>query len=253
MAPVLSLNAILRRKIVRWCCMVVTARCGKWKYCTINCCNVLAPANLTPKDVVVMVADINRYGPYIQAVFGSAAAGEYYIPFSISTARQHRKIRYCKVSILLSLPSLRCTATELLELLAVLALLKRFGLAESDLTTLRRWALESGVRWGLALPMVSALSCHHASDIPGRSGWNGCCSVLPVVTKPCLPMSHRTRRLKAKCGETRSTGAVYQPGAGAARHSETARPITEWQNLVDRLLLDFTCRKSSSMKRMQQH
>lgn len=26
--------------------------------------------NLTPKDVVVMVADINQYTPYIQAVFG---------------------------------------------------------------------------------------------------------------------------------------------------------------------------------------
>jgi exodeoxyribonuclease V gamma subunit len=44
-----------------------------------------ADANLTPKDVVVMVADINRYGPYIQAVFGSAA-GECYIPFSLSAS-----------------------------------------------------------------------------------------------------------------------------------------------------------------------
>jgi exodeoxyribonuclease V gamma subunit len=91
-----------------------------------------ADANLTPKDVVVMVADINRYGPYIQAVFGSAA-GECYIPFSISdrSATQENPLLQSFL-ILLSLPSLRCTATELLELLAVPALLKRFGLAESE-------------------------------------------------------------------------------------------------------------------------
>jgi len=104
---------------------------------------------LTPKDVVVMVSDINRYGPYIQAVFGSIS-GERAIPYSISdrAATQENPLLQSFL-MLLALPDLRCTATELLELLAVPALLRRFGLVEDDLTTLRRWAQESGVRWGL--------------------------------------------------------------------------------------------------------
>ncbi|MFC2553041.1 MAG: exodeoxyribonuclease V subunit gamma, partial [Rodentibacter sp.] len=39
---------------------------------------------LTPKDVVVMVADINQYAPYIQAVFGQKSGDVPAIPFSIS-------------------------------------------------------------------------------------------------------------------------------------------------------------------------
>lgn len=39
--------------------------------------------SLKPRDVIVMVPDINAYAPYIQAVFGNAP-GERFIPFSIS-------------------------------------------------------------------------------------------------------------------------------------------------------------------------
>ena len=46
-------------------------------------------------------------------------------------------------------PEARCSAPELLELLAVPAVLARFGLGEADLTLLRRWVQESGIRWGL--------------------------------------------------------------------------------------------------------
>lgn len=105
---------------------------------------------LSPKDVVVMVSDINQYGPYIQAVFGSLGE-ERFIPYSISdrAATQESPLLQSFLT-LLALPDLRCTATELLELLAVPALLRQFGLEEADLTTLRRWSQESGIRWGLA-------------------------------------------------------------------------------------------------------
>ena len=42
---------------------------------------------LTPKDVVVMVADVNQYTPYIQAVFGANSADAPVIPFSISDSK----------------------------------------------------------------------------------------------------------------------------------------------------------------------
>ena len=33
--------------------------------------------SLTPRDIIVMVADIDSYTPYIQAVFGNAPAERY--------------------------------------------------------------------------------------------------------------------------------------------------------------------------------
>ena len=42
---------------------------------------------LHQKDVVVMVADVNQYTPYIQAVFGANSADAPVIPFSISDSK----------------------------------------------------------------------------------------------------------------------------------------------------------------------
>ncbi len=108
-----------------------------------------ADPSLRPRELVVMVADINRYSPYIQAVFGSAPP-ERHIPFSISdrSAQQENPL-LLSVLQLLALPEARCSAPELLELLAVPAVLARFGLADTDLTLLRHWVQASGIRWGL--------------------------------------------------------------------------------------------------------
>ncbi len=83
-----------------------------------------ADPNLTPRDIIVMVADINAYSPAIQAVFGNAP-GERYIPFSISdrTADQESPVLTTFLR-LLSLPDSRCSAAELLEILEVPAVLR---------------------------------------------------------------------------------------------------------------------------------
>ena len=48
------------------------------------CCRTIP--TLTPRDIVVMVADIDSYSPFIQAVFGSAT-GDRYLPYAISDRR----------------------------------------------------------------------------------------------------------------------------------------------------------------------
>ncbi|VEB88447.1 exonuclease V subunit gamma [Citrobacter koseri] len=45
-----------------------------------------ADPTLMPRDIIVMVADIDSYSPFIQAVFGSAPA-ERYLPYAISDRR----------------------------------------------------------------------------------------------------------------------------------------------------------------------
>ncbi|MFZ6044245.1 hypothetical protein ACOV11_27620, partial [Vibrio natriegens] len=86
-----------------------------------------ANPKLSPRDIVVMVADINSYSPYIQAVFGNAP-GDRFIPFSISdrSADQENPVLLAFLR-LLGLPESRCQASELLELLEVPAVMARFG------------------------------------------------------------------------------------------------------------------------------
>ncbi|MGL6315817.1 exodeoxyribonuclease V subunit gamma [Vibrio sp. WXL103] len=106
--------------------------------------------DLKPRDVIVMVADINAYSPAIQAVFGNAGADRF-IPFSISdrTADKESPILNAFMQ-LLSLPEARCTASELLELLETPAIMRRFGLDYDDFQQAKHWVEQAGIRWGLS-------------------------------------------------------------------------------------------------------
>lgn len=104
---------------------------------------------LKPRDVIVMVADINAYSAAIQSVFGNAP-GNRYIPFSISdrTAEQENPILLAFMR-LLTLPESRCNASELLELLEVPAVMNKFGFDSNSFEKIKRWIEDAGVRWGL--------------------------------------------------------------------------------------------------------
>ncbi|WP_149023083.1 exodeoxyribonuclease V subunit gamma, partial [Salmonella enterica] len=60
-----------------------------------------ADPTLTPRDIIVMVADIDSYSPFIQAVFGSAPT-ERYLPYAISDrrARQSHPVLQAFISLL---------------------------------------------------------------------------------------------------------------------------------------------------------
>ncbi|MGS3151627.1 exodeoxyribonuclease V subunit gamma [Aeromonas sanarellii] len=106
---------------------------------------------LTPKDVVVMMPDVNSYGPYIQAVFGKESGGARgRIPFAISdrAASQESPLLQSFLA-LLRLPNARFGAGELLAILEVPAVLRRFELDDDEFNQLRRWVQETGIRWGL--------------------------------------------------------------------------------------------------------
>ncbi|EEZ4378401.1 exodeoxyribonuclease V subunit gamma [Escherichia coli O113] len=104
---------------------------------------------LTPRDIIVMVADIDSYSPFIQAVFGSAPADRY-LPYAISDrrARQSHTVLEAFIS-LLSLPDSRFVSEDVLALLDVPVLAARFDITEEGLRYLRQWVNESGIRWGI--------------------------------------------------------------------------------------------------------
>ncbi|MGP9765846.1 exodeoxyribonuclease V subunit gamma [Halomonas sp. AOP13-D3-9] len=121
-----------------------------------------ADPDLRPRDIIVMVPDIDRYAPHIEAVFGQyrSAFGSYnanarpddprYIPYTLSDqASRHRLPMMIALEKLLRLPELRLSVSDLLDLLEVPALRTRFGIDEHDLPTLSRWIEGAGIRWGL--------------------------------------------------------------------------------------------------------
>ncbi|MBW3698000.1 exodeoxyribonuclease V subunit gamma [Vibrio sp. T187] len=105
--------------------------------------------SLKPRDIIVMVADINAYSPAIQAVFGNAP-GERYIPYSISdrTADQESPILAAFMQ-LVALPNTRCLASELLELLEIPAMMAKFEIDEKQFEQAKQWVEEAGIRWGV--------------------------------------------------------------------------------------------------------
>ncbi|MEH6387393.1 MAG: exodeoxyribonuclease V subunit gamma [Pseudomonas profundi] len=110
-----------------------------------------ADPSLRPRDIIVMVPDVNTYAPHILAVFGQyGAEDERFIPFTLADQGQ-RGIDPLLIALehLLRLPDSRLPVSEVLDLLDVPALRQRFGIHESDLPTLRRWIEGAGIRWGL--------------------------------------------------------------------------------------------------------
>ncbi|WP_063653335.1 exodeoxyribonuclease V subunit gamma [Aliivibrio fischeri] len=105
--------------------------------------------DLKPRDIIVMVADINVYSAAIQAVFGNAAFDRY-IPFAISdqSAEQENPVLLAFMT-LMALPENRCGLSELLTLLEVPAVMSRFKFNAEQFEIVKRWAEETGIRWGL--------------------------------------------------------------------------------------------------------
>ena len=108
--------------------------------------------DLTPRDVLVMAPDIEIYAPYIDAVFSRAgrertAAA---LPYTIAD-RGQRSSGELLIAFerLCALPGSRCGAAELLDLLQLAPVARRFGLSAGDGEIVRRWIEEVRIRWGL--------------------------------------------------------------------------------------------------------
>ncbi|AHE97045.1 exodeoxyribonuclease V subunit gamma [Thioalkalivibrio paradoxus] len=106
---------------------------------------------LRPRDVIVMVPDVEAYAPQVQAVFGQVEPDDpRYLPFALSDrSRRGREPLLVALEQLLALPESRLAVSDLLDLLEVPALRRRFGIRDDGLQRLHAWIEGAGIRWGL--------------------------------------------------------------------------------------------------------
>ncbi|RLA98445.1 MAG: exodeoxyribonuclease V subunit gamma, partial [Deltaproteobacteria bacterium] len=113
---------------------------------------------LEPRDILVMAPDIEKYVPYIQAVFSTPEDDSLYIPYSIAD----RPIKMQSQLLgsffdILDLPRSRLKASDVLNLLEFPCIRRRFNIQDADLDIIRKWVRASGIRWGLDADFRKAL------------------------------------------------------------------------------------------------
>jgi len=129
--------------------------------------------DLQPRDVVVMVPEIDAYAPLIEAVFGLHPRGDARrIPFSLAD-RTSRGIDPLARALerLLALPHSRTPVSEVLDLLEVPAVRERFGIGADELPALARWIRQANIRWGLHGGQRAALDLGAPDDPAPPNSW----------------------------------------------------------------------------------
>ena len=125
-------------------------------------------APLAPRDIVVMVPDIEPWAPLIHAVFGQHGPGDARrIPYEIADLKlRGRQPMLVALEWLLKITRQRCTVSELRDLIDVPAVAARFGLErDEDRATAARWLEGAGVRWGLDADQRGGLQLQACGEV----------------------------------------------------------------------------------------
>ena len=119
-----------------------------------------AHPDIQPADVLVLTPNIVDYAPAIEAVFAAADV----IPFNIARPRAAATRAVQAFLDLLALSDSRYGAEAVMAPLESKAVREKFRIAERQLSTLREWVDEAGIRWGI--------DRDHRED-EGLPGFNG--------------------------------------------------------------------------------
>ena len=134
-----------------------------------------ADSSLKPRDVIVMVPDIEAYAAHIQAVFGRIGRDDArYLPFTVADQIQLQIDPLLKgLEQLLNLPQSRLGVSEIMGWLEVPAIRERFGIGGTDLPNLHRWIQGAHIRWGLHAEQRRSLDLPIARDAitPPQNSW----------------------------------------------------------------------------------
>jgi exodeoxyribonuclease V gamma subunit len=107
------------------------------------------PTGLEPRDVVVMLPDVESYAPLIEAVFRRSPGDASAIPFSIADRSVQRAAPVVDaLGRVFALAEHRFSTPEVLDLLSLDVVAGRFDITPRDVEQVTGWLTRSNVRWG---------------------------------------------------------------------------------------------------------
>ncbi len=197
--------------------------------------------DLRPRQIVVMAPDIDVYAPHVEAVFGAAPASRH-IPWTVADRPVQSEAPVVETLIeLLDLPVRRLSASEVLGLLEVQAVSRRFGLKADSSDRIRTWVAESGIRWGADAAMRAA------EDLPAEPANTWAAGMARLFLGYALPptesffgdtLSHPDVEGAEAC----DLGALQTLVDRLAHwHGKLARPAraADWLGRINALIGDF--------------
>ncbi len=122
--------------------------------------NFLTEKNLKPSDIVVLTNDIEKYFPYIKAVFDSS------IPFTIAdcSSLQTSTIAETFLSII-NLTNSRMTAKDIFEIISSERISEKFNLSADDLNDISEFITNANIAWGIDKQHRQQVSNNKQSEI----------------------------------------------------------------------------------------
>lgn len=208
-----------------------------------------ADPELTPDQVVVLTPDIERYAPYIEAVFAAKTGAPRmaaprmaapHIPFSLADRSLRAEVPLLEAFLdLLALPDSRFTAEQVLGWLEQPALARRAGIEAEDLALLRDWLREAGVRWGRDGAHRSALGLPEDPAFTWRQGLDrlllgfAAPPQLAGLSAPLLGDSWPLDALEgARAQLLGRLAAFVERLGGLAQSLQRPRPLAEWSEAL---------------------
>ncbi len=126
---------------------------------------------LEPRNILVMAPDIQKYAPYINAVFGTPEQPNMALPYCIADRDALQENLIAKAFLMiLKLSNLRFTSVEVLDIFEFEAIRSKFGLNSADLQTIRNWVVETKICWGIDGDFRSAMNLPKFEENSWRFG-----------------------------------------------------------------------------------
>ncbi|MGE4297920.1 MAG: exodeoxyribonuclease V subunit gamma [Desulfovibrionaceae bacterium] len=205
-----------------------------------------ADAGLAPRDILVMMPDVELYAPYIQAVFDAApgargaGGGAPRIPYSIADRGvRGQGVAARAVFELLGLPASRLEASRVLALLDLAPVRRRFGLSEADMDLVRDWVCASGVRWG---ENSAARAATGAPPFTENSWESGLQRLALGYALEDDALWRGVKPLAVEGADARTLGRFLdfvQAVCAFVRDARRERPMASWRDMVCKALDGF--------------
>ncbi len=103
---------------------------------------------LQPRDIVVMMADVEAYAPLVEAVFDREDRARIPMRIADRTVRSESPVVDAVLRVF-AMVNGRAPVSEILDLLRLAPVHQRFRMAPAELDAVARWLSESAVRWGI--------------------------------------------------------------------------------------------------------